>query len=189
MKIVRTLPLMLIVPTLTVAVSLTACEKKSDSAGKQSAGDGHDHKPGDGHDHDTPAAAKPADSHDGHDHKEGDDAHDHKDEHGHGATTQLGEQTIAGFVVKASRDGAITPGSDAAIDVWITGGTTKVASVRFWVGTQDAKGSIKAKAEIEKDNWHTHVEVPKPIPADGKLWVEIETDKGEKSVVGFELQN
>ena len=107
--------------------------------------------------------------------------------HEQGAVTKLGEQTAGAFTVKASRDGDITPGGEAAIDVWVTG-TSKVSAVRFWIGTEDAKGSVKAKAELEKDNWHTHAEVPKPLPEGSKLWVEVESDKGEKSLAGFDLK-
>jgi hypothetical protein len=46
---------------------------------------------------------------------------------------------------------------------------------------------MKAKAELEKDNWHTHAEVPDPLPAGSKLWVEVELESGSKSVAGFEL--
>mgnify|MGYP000866686460 CR=1 FL=1 len=122
--------------------------------------------------------------------------HAHKDDggHDHGSTTQLGEQTVGGeggFTVKASRDGEIVPGRDAAIDVWVTaagGGLAKVTTVRFWIGTRDAKGSVKAKAELEKDNWHTHAEIPSPLPDGSKLWVELEGDGGSKAVVGFDLK-
>mgnify|MGYP001174123003 CR=1 FL=1 len=119
-----------------------------------------------------------------------DHAHKDGDGHDHGATTQLGEQSAGGFTIKASRDGDITPGKDAAIDVWVTaagGGDARVTAVRFWIGTQDAKGSVKAKAELEKDNWHTHAEIPSTMPAGSKLWVEVETDGGTKTVVGFNL--
>lgn len=129
----------------------------------------------------APAASSNA-NHDDHDQMPGDD-------HGHGATTQLGEQSAGGFVVKASRDGDITPGSDAAIDAWITGGSAKIAAVRFWIGAPDAKGSIKAKAELEKENWHTHAEVPKPLPAGSELWIEIQTEPGDRVTVGFDLKN
>ena len=47
----------------------------------------------------------------------------------------------------------------------------------------------KAKAELEKDHWHTHVEIPSPMPQGGKLWVEIETEKAAKVVVGFDLKS
>lgn len=154
------------------ATLLVACEKKSaaPAPAKPAAN--------------TPAAA----SHD-HDHAD----HDHHDDHDHGPTTELGTQEVAGFTVKASRDGEIKSagGGDVPIDVWVTplpATAAKVAAVRFWIGAEDAKGSVKAKAEIEKDNWHTHAEVPEPLPPASKLWVEIETDAGAKHTVGFDLK-
>jgi len=125
----------------------------------------------------------------------GKDAHGHGHDddhaggagHGHGPTTQLGEVTVEGFTVKASRDGGLTPGGDTPVAVWVTGGSSKVNAVRFWIGTQDAKGSMKAKAELETDSWHTHVEVPKPMPTDSKLWVEIDAEGSEKILASFEL--
>lgn len=112
-------------------------------------------------------------------------------EHSHGTTTQLGEQSAGGFTIKASRDGAIVAGKDAPIDVWVLsadGSPAKLAAVRFWIGTEDAKGSVKAKAALEKDNWHTHAEVPSPLPAGSKLWIEVEAQGGSKTVAGFDLK-
>lgn len=105
---------------------------------------------------------------------------------GHGATTALGEKTAGVYAIKASRDGEVTPGKDLPIDVWVTG-PGKVAAVRFWIGTEDAKGSLKAKAELENAHWHTHAEVPNPLPVGSKLWIEVESDTGEKTRAGFEL--
>lgn len=116
---------------------------------------------------------------------------------GHGgAVIQLGSSTIGAFAVNATRDeGAIVAGKDAPIDVTVTpaaGSTVKANAVRFWIGTEDAKGSVKAKADIENpaepNRWHTHAEIPNPIPAGSRLWVEIEDDKGAKSVGSFELK-
>jgi len=167
-------PFSLLFAAGAVSLALAGCEKKKEAttapvtaptsappASGQAAGAGHDH--GDDHAHD--------------------DDHDHH----HGPTTELGTATIGGFAVKASRDGDITPGGDAPIDVWVTGGTARVAAVRFWIGTQNARGSIKARAELEKDNWHTHAEIPSPLPEGSRLWVEIETDAGERHVGGFDL--
>jgi hypothetical protein len=129
-------------------------------------------------------------SHDDHDH---DHDHDHAGESapmedGHsGVVTQLGEQPAGAFTVKASRDGEIKAGSDAPVDIWVSGGSP-VAAVRFWIGTEDGQGSVKAKAEIEGDHWHTHCDVPSPLPAGAKLWVEVEAESGEKSVCSFELK-
>ena len=150
------------------SLALAACDNK-----------GHSHDP-------EPARGAAAD---GHAHGK-DDGHAHgKDNgHAHGAVTQLGEQAVGGFTVKASRDGELKPGGDAPIDVWITGGAAKIAAVRFWIGAEDAAGSVKARADLEKDNWHTHVEVPNPLPAESKLWVEIEAEGGAKTVAGFALR-
>lgn len=174
MKTIRSLTLAAGAVLAVAALSMTGCEKPPESAPKPAAS-ASAHPPsspaGDGHTHDA------ADGHD----------HDHGDGHDHGPVTQLGEQSAGGFTVKASRDGTVTAGSDAPIDATITG-SAKVAAVRFWIGAQDAKGSVKAKAEADKDNWHAHVEVPKPLPEGSKLWVEVENDKGEKSVAGFDLK-
>jgi len=112
----------------------------------------------------------------------------------HGAVVELGNATIGTFAVRASRDhGDIRPGGDAPIDVWLNGGTEKVAAVRFWIGAQDAQGSVKAKADIEDpkepNHWHTHAEVPSPLPLESKLWVEIETEGGKKAAGSFELNH
>jgi len=103
----------------------------------------------------------------------------------------LGTSKLGAFEVRASRDKVeFKPGGDAPIDVWIDGGVGKgVAGVRFWIGSEDAKGSLKAKAEIEDGKWHTHVEIPSPTPPGSKLWVEVEEPGGKKSVASFDLRN
>lgn len=100
----------------------------------------------------------------------------------HGKPIALGEASIGKFKVRASRDeGAIVAGKDAPIDVWLTGDISRVQAVRFWIGTKTGEMSIKARADIENpkepNHWHTHAEIPDPIPAGSQLWVEIETDK------------
>ncbi|HZW05805.1 MAG TPA: hypothetical protein VFF65_01680 [Phycisphaerales bacterium] len=133
----------------------------------------------------TPAtpggAAAGGDKHDGHDHA--------------GHVVALGSATIGPWTAKATRDeGKIAAGGEAAIDVTLTpgAGAGKAAAVRFWIGAADAKGSVKAKADIEdpKDptTWHTHVDVPSPIPAGSLLWVEVEDDKGATHTGSFDLK-
>lgn len=109
---------------------------------------------------------------------------------GHGVgVIELGETTVEGMKVKASRDvGEIRPGGDSPIDIWIDGGLGTAASVRFWIGTEDAKGSVKAKADVEAAHWHTHAEVPDPLPAESKLWVEIELKDAKKHTTSFPLK-
>jgi hypothetical protein len=113
-----------------------------------------------------------------------------------GEIVELGTTVIGEITVRASRDkGEIKPGGDAAFDVWLTtadGKPATVSAVRIWIGTRDAKGSIKAKAEIEDrqqpNRWHTHAEVPNPLPEGAKLWVEAEQADGKKSAGSFELK-
>jgi hypothetical protein len=105
---------------------LASCGEGGSGAASSTAGKaedhGHDHADHDhDHDHAAPAAAEDAG-------------------HAHGATTQLGEQELGGYKIKASRDGDVKAGGDVPIDVWVTGGA-KIASVRFWIGTEDAKGT------------------------------------------------
>ena len=147
---------------LSVALALpVACDKKQPAPAQSPAKEG-DH----GHDH-------------GHDHDHG---------HEHGPTVQLGEQREGDYVIKASRDGDLKPDADAPVDIWVSGGTARVVAVRFWIGGADVKGSIKAKAEIEGDHWHTHVETPATIAPDARLWVEVEAEGGAKTVVSFDLK-
>lgn len=110
----------------------------------------------------------------------------------HGNPIALGTHPIGEYEVRASRDaGAIVPGGDAPIDVWLTGDISKVAAVRFWIGSESGMESIKARADIENksepNHWHTHAEVPKPLPEGSRLWVEIETDSGAEAAA-FELK-
>jgi hypothetical protein len=114
---------------------------------------------------------------------------------GHGGPViELGTATIGPFTVRASRDqGEVKPAGDAPIDVWLTGGDiSKVTAVRFWIGTEQGDNFVKAKADIEipsePNHWHTHAEVPSPLPTGSKLWVEIEVD-GQKHAGSFELKS
>src|SRR5207237_10283566 len=97
-------------------------------------------------------------------------------------------QLVGGCALTAGRDRTVNPGGDERVEIWISGGAAKVSAVRLWVGVQDAEGSVKAKADLEKDHWHTHVEVPRPLADGSKLWVEVETETGEKHAAGFDLK-
>jgi hypothetical protein len=155
--------------------ALVGCEKKDAAAPAAKAGD-HSHDGDHAHDHDH--------DHD-HDHAHAEGGKMEKD-HGHGETTQLGEQKAGPYTVKASRDGDVKAGGDVPVDIWVDGGA-KGKAVRVWFGTAAAKGSIKATCEVEDGQWHTHGEVPDPMPEGSKLWVEIEGEDGTKTVVGFAI--
>ena len=111
------------------------------------------------------------------------------DDHGR---LPIGEKTIGDLKLVATMDKPIKPGDkDAAFDLTITGGKPK--RVTFWVGTEEGEESAKAKAEIEDpegapDNWHTHAELPQPLPAGSKFWTEVEPPTGETFTVSFDLK-
>ncbi len=172
----RIAPTVLISAAFVASIAiLPACEKKESAT--------------------VPAASMNTDTDHGH-------AHDSDGEHmastaGHGGNIiQLGTLKIGPFDAKATRDeGLIAAGKDAPIDVTVTpaaGSDAKAVAVRFWIGTEDGKGSVRAKADIENpaepNRWHTHTEIPSPIPTGSKLWVEIEDDKGGTSVGSFDLK-
>ena len=124
-------------------------------------------------------------------------AGDHDMDHGalnaHGPPLSLGSAIVDGWNLLVTRDeGELKAGGEAAIDCEVTGGAGKVSAVRFWIGTEDAKGALKALAAIENpdepNRWHTHAEIPNPIGEDSKLWVELEDSTGAKHVSGFDLK-
>ena len=132
-----------------------------------------------------------------------------RDEHGHehlsdsakargghgGEVIEWATRRIGPLTVGPPPDrGKNSPGGDPPSDAGPTpadGTPATVVAVRFWIGTEDARGSVKAKADIEDpkqpNHWHTHTEVPDPLPDGSKLWVEIETDAG-KTAGFFDLQ-
>lgn len=99
----------------------------------------------------------------------------------------LGTKTVGGLTLKATQDEPIKAGGEGAFDLLITGGKPK--AVRFWVGSEGGQDSVKAKAEEETpDNWHTHAEVPDPLPPGSKFCAEVEPSTGEKFTVSFGLK-
>ena len=133
----------------------------------------------------TTGGTTTGDDHD-HDHDEGD--HDH--DHGTGESLELGQAQAGPFTIRATRDSAaIAAGGEALVDVWVTGGT--VGAVRLWVGTQDGAGSVRARAEAadadEPNRYHTHAEVPDPMPEGAMLWVEVEDEAGATHTASFPL--
>lgn len=107
----------------------------------------------------------------------------------HPNAVKIGETTKNGLTFAAKQDEKVTAGGEGAFDLAISGFADgqKPKAVRFWVGTEDAKGSVKARATEETaGNWHTHVEIPKPLDPGAKFWAEVEPATGEKFTVSFD---
>lgn len=105
-----------------------------------------------------------------------------KDDHSSDESHDLGTLTLGGWTVKAKQEGKIEAGKEGHFDIDLAGSSDKPAAVRVWIGSQDGKGSMKSKADGDGGEYHAHADAPSPLNAEAKLWIEIETSKGEKLV-------
>ena len=109
-------------------------------------------------------------------HKEGDH---HEDEH-KGEKKALGKKKIGDHEVQVTQVGDVTPGKEAVFVINVAG-KSKPKAIRGWVDVETGRGAIKSKAEDEGKEYHLHHEVAKPLPANNKLWIEVETATGKKT--------
>lgn len=130
-----------------------------------------------------------ADSHAGHNHDHDHD-HDHDHHHHHdGEHLELGTATTAGITYEAIQIGELDEDShEQVIEIVLTEGSPRPAAARIWIGTEDAEGSVKTRAEGSGNMFDVHVELPESLPADSRLWVEMENSQGESATSSFELK-
>ncbi|MEC7584236.1 MAG: hypothetical protein VYE77_07955 [Planctomycetota bacterium] len=101
------------------------------------------------------AAAKAADMHDG------------------GTPVKLTPAVLGTTPITVWRTGPIAAGKQAHIDVEAAADTPLPETIRGWVGVESGKGSRKGKFEAPINNkMHGHIDVPDPMPAGSKLWLE-----------------
>jgi hypothetical protein len=124
------------------------------------------------------AEDKKAHDHKDHDHKDGDKDHAHE-------AKPLGEASLGGAAFTVALEGHLKAGSEVEVKLTPKGALPK-GTVRAWIGVESGKGSSKGKAHDEDGGLCVHAEVPDPIPADAKVWVELDQD-GNKSRVGLPL--
>ena len=89
--------------------------------------------------------------------------------------TELAPITIGPYEVSGDYEG---PLADGHFNLHVTG--PEFAAIRQWVGPEDASGVLVSKAEVMPDHIHAGVEMPDPIPAGARFWIEIETPEGER---------
>ncbi len=124
------------------------------------------------------------DDHD-HDHNEGaghENEAGEEEEHAGEESHDLGAAKADRFDIKVTQYGDLKAGGELAFSIEITGGTAD--AVRAWIGTQDAKGSMKHRIE----GGHGHVEAPDPLPDGSKLWIEIESASPGMATASFDLK-
>lgn len=99
-----------------------------------------------------------------------------KKEHAHASEKHsLGEAKIEASVLSATQIGDLEAGAEGVFEVVVSGIKTSDLVVRLWIGTEDGKGSMRHKAgSMEAGHYHAHVQMPKPLSKDSKLWVELE---------------
>lgn len=148
---------------LAAAAMLTACD--SIKADKSATSETTEHHEGDGHDHGA----------------EGEHGHDHGEHH------ELGTTTTAGIKYEVLQIGHIADG-EQAVEIVLAKDSPKPAAIRVWIGNEAGQGSMKTRADGTGPAFEMHVEAPDPAPADSKLWVEIETQTGEKAAAAFALK-
>jgi hypothetical protein len=129
-----------------------------------------------------------ADDHAGHDHA----GHSHAGEggHAHGKTEAVGTVDISVYKIAVAAAGAVAAGKEWHVELRLNPDQPAPKAIRVWIGTENGRGSVKAKAEAEKDakgEYAAHVEVPNPIPADSKLWISIEPENGQAAKGAVEL--
>ena len=100
-----------------------------------------------------------------------------------GDQTKLAPIALDPFTVDSLHIGELSKGH---FNLYIKGG--EPAIVRAWIGDEAATNAFIAKAEFEVDHHCAHIEVPTPLPADAKLWVEIETTDGTSLKGSTEVQ-
>lgn len=165
-----------LIASFALAIALAGC----------GGGDHKDHKDDAHKDHKDDHKDHKDDAHKDDAHKD----HGHKDEaHAHGPEHALGTVDIGGFKVAVSQMGDVKPGGEGDFHVKVTGGTGKVAALRAWVGAQDGKGSSKTTAKMEGEgSFDAEMDVPDPIPAGGKVWIELELEGGKKAQGGIDFK-
>ncbi len=105
--------------------------------------------------------------------------------HEHGEEHKLGEITLNESVFTVILVGHAHAGEEVEVKLMPKGALPK-GTLRAWIGSENGKGSAKGKAHAEDGGLCVHAEVPKPIPAEAKVWVELE-DEGNKSKAGVGL--
>jgi hypothetical protein len=97
------------------------------------------------------------------------EGHSHAEHPGHVAVnTKLGA-----LDVEIHFDSYVDAGKTASIGL-VLPKEAKVPGLRGWIGKADGKGSVKALGHVHDGEAETHfdVEVPSPLAADAKLFIE-----------------
>lgn len=90
-----------------------------------------------------------------------------------GGFNRLAPVNVGDYRVESLHVGDLANGH---FNLYITGG--EVDAVRAWVGDEQATDAYVGKANWEDDHYCAHLEMPQPVPAEARLWFEIESRDG-----------
>ena len=108
------------------------------------------------------------------------------DGHDHANMVDLGTVALGDWQVQVKRGQKIEPGKEAEVDLQFAGDKALPGILRAWIGSEDAKGSRKAKADPEgARGMHVHAMVPMPLAEESQLWLEV--DGGPRAGVAMKL--
>jgi hypothetical protein len=105
----------------------------------------------------------------------------------HGERQQLDDAEVFGRSIKVVQLGDVEAGHEAAFELQFESGKVRITTVRGWIGIESGIGSMKSLFMLEnKQDLHGHVDAPKIIPKDSKLWLEFELDgKRETAAITY----
>lgn len=97
----------------------------------------------------------------------------------HGERVALGAVAVGEHTFDVFQLGKIEAGAESDFDFDFPAGKSLPGTVRVWIGEESGKGSMKVRfAKETESRMHGHPEVPSPIPAGSRLWIEIESASG-----------
>ncbi len=167
---------LLVLLAALLMLHLGGCDQGTPDSSSTSHSHNHDHDHDHGHNHD----------HD-HDHRGSSDASVHGVAGHSGPRFELGEQSIGPFTVKAVQLGSVAAGEEAAFELFVVNAPTPPRVVRAWIGGSDGVGSLKTVAELMPAFYDAHVQSPATLTDTAQLWVELETNEGQRHTGGFGL--
>ena len=107
-------------------------------------------------------------------------AEEHGHAHAHGQPVALGKATIGTAAVAVTGAGEVVPGQEWHVGVALPPDAPAPKTIRVWVGTENGRGSEKARAlKATGGSYEAHVAVPKPLAAGSAVWVALESTAGQ----------
>ncbi|MBM3975072.1 MAG: hypothetical protein FJ301_13335 [Planctomycetes bacterium] len=98
-------------------------------------------------------------------------------DHDHGEAKPIGSMTVGAYSFAVVQLGDVKAGAEAVFELEFAKDAKVPPLARAWLGVESGQGSMKVRFGKEGDHGlHAHVPVPATLPADGKLWIEVEAD-------------